>query len=99
MGLLFYFCLFLIASHVWADPQTLVLKNVNLIDATGSPVQMFKTVVIQGNVIEKIYSTGEHLIPADAKVVDGSGKFLIPGLWDMHTHVADPKYLELPDHE
>jgi imidazolonepropionase-like amidohydrolase len=29
-------------------------------------------------------------VPSGARVIDGRGKFLIPGLWDMHVHVAMP---------
>ena len=35
---------------------------------------------------------GAAVVPAGAKVIDGSGKFLIPGLWDMHAHLADESY-------
>jgi hypothetical protein len=45
--------------------------------------------VITGNRITMLGKTGEVTIPKNAQLVDGTGKFLIPGLWDMHTHVQD----------
>ena len=64
--------------------QTLVLSNVTIIDGTGAPAQPDMTVIITGNRISDI---GSNIpVPDEAQVVDASGKFLIPGLWDMHLH-------------
>jgi imidazolonepropionase-like amidohydrolase len=65
----------------------LAITNVNVIDATGNPVKTGMTVIIHGGRIESIGKTGKIKIPAGATTLDGSGKFLIPGLWDMHVHV------------
>ena len=48
------------------------------------------TVVVSAGVIEWIGISADPKRPAhqDAVEFDGRGKFLIPGLWDMHTHVA-----------
>jgi len=44
------------------------------------------TVVIRGDEIAEL---GESIdVPSNAQVVDGDGKYLIPGLWDMHVHLA-----------
>src|SRR6266436_7594183 len=75
--------------------QTLVLQHVNVIDATGSPAKADQTVIIKDGVISAV---GRNIaVPTgDVRVVNASGKFLIPGLWDMHTHVAgitaDPQW-------
>jgi imidazolonepropionase-like amidohydrolase len=44
------------------------------------------TVVIEGNRIVSIGKSGSIAIPKETRVVDASGKFLIPGLWDFHIH-------------
>jgi imidazolonepropionase-like amidohydrolase len=49
------------------------------------------TVVIRNDRIEAIGTTGRVAIPAGSQVVDGSGKFMIPGLWDMHVHLTDAR--------
>jgi len=51
-------------------------------------------VIIDGR-ITSIGKTGDLVTPENAEAVDGTGKFLIPGLWDMHVHMAAPSYLPL----
>src|SRR5262249_3950670 len=54
-----------------------------------------RTVVITGDRITALGKSGEVDMPADAQVVDAAGKFLIPGLWDMHVHMAGKEFLTL----
>jgi imidazolonepropionase-like amidohydrolase len=44
------------------------------------------TVLIDGERIAAVGGSGEVAVPDKAQVVEGAGKFLIPGLWDMHAH-------------
>jgi imidazolonepropionase-like amidohydrolase len=69
-----------------AADQALAFAHVNVIDATGSPVQPDMTVVVQGQRITEVGKAGHVKIPNNAKRIDAGGKFLIPGLWDMHVH-------------
>jgi len=46
------------------------------------------TVVISGDRITSLGRSGAVRLPRRARVIDGSGKFLIPGLWDMHVHLS-----------
>lgn len=67
----------------------LVLTDVTVIDATGAPVQPNRTVIISGNHIDTIVPTSPATaIPKGARVIPAEGKFLIPGLWDMHVHLS-----------
>jgi len=66
----------------------LVLKHVNVIDATGKPVQPDMTVAIRSGRIVSIAKSGSSPAPNGSQVVDGSGRYLIPGLWDMHVHMV-----------
>jgi imidazolonepropionase-like amidohydrolase len=68
-------------------PRPLALTHVNVIDATGSPAQPDMTVVITGNRITAVGKFGAVPVPPAAQVIDGRGRFLIPGLQEMHTHV------------
>jgi imidazolonepropionase-like amidohydrolase len=78
----------LVASPTSARlPPPLAITNVNVIDATGAPMKTGMSVVILGGFIERIGKTGKVKIPPGMQTVDGTGKFLIPGLWDMHVHV------------
>lgn len=69
-----------------SPPSVLIIDDVTVIDASGTPAQPHRTVVVRDGKIEKV---GNRL---DGKLkgrhVDGSGKFLIPGLWDMHVHMV-----------
>ena len=66
--------------------KTLVLLHVTVIDATGAAAKADMNVVIGGGHILELDRTGHVRLPKDALVVNASGKFLIPGLWDMHVH-------------
>jgi imidazolonepropionase-like amidohydrolase len=70
-----------------ATPErTLAVTHVNLIDATGTPAQPDMTVIIMGQRIVSIETSATAKIPGNAQVVAAQGKYLIPGLWDMHVH-------------
>ncbi len=62
----------------------LVFTHATIIDVTGQAPKRDMTVVITG---DRISAIGDNIsVPAGAQVVDATGKFLIPGLWDMHVH-------------
>jgi len=62
--------------------KLLVFTHVTVIDATGAPAQPDITVVVRGDRIEALGKTGKLAVPRNAQVVDATGKFLIPGLWE-----------------
>jgi imidazolonepropionase-like amidohydrolase len=78
-------CIALLDS--FAQSNVLVFTHVTVIDATGKPPEEDMTVVIRGNLIAAISKTGIKGIPETARVIDASGKYLIPGLWDAHVHL------------
>ena len=59
-----------------------------VIDATGRDPEPDMTVIVEGDRIVAVGPWRKTHIPRKAVVVDGTGKFLIPGLWDMHVHGA-----------
>jgi|HubBroStandDraft_4_1064222.scaffolds.fasta_scaffold17561_3 hypothetical protein len=69
-----------------AQAEALAVQRVTVIDATGTPPQPDMTVVVEQGRIAAIGPSKKLNIPAGAQVVDGKGKFLIPGFWDMHVH-------------
>src|ERR1700752_1613625 len=84
--------IFLALPTAWSQPKSqqniLAISDVTVIDATGAPAKANMTVIITGDRITEIAQTGKVAIPKKAQVIDGKGKFLIPGLWDMHVHAA-----------
>ena len=77
-----------VAATTLTQAQTpLAFTHVSIVNPTGKPTQTDMTVVVRGNRIAAIGHTAELKLPKDARVVDASGKFMIPGLWDMHVHM------------
>ena len=77
------------------DQFDLVISNTNLIDGTGSPMQSNISVGIRDG---KIVAIDAALNADAASKIDGSGKFLIPGLFDCHVHTINyerdfPRYI------
>lgn len=68
--------------------KPIVFMHVTVIDATGSDPQSDMVVIIDGNKIVEIGKFGTLKIPKGSWVIDAAGKFMIPGLWDMHVHLA-----------
>ncbi len=69
------------------EPASLAIANVAVIDVSTGELRGERTVVIQGERIAWVGPASEARIPSQARILDGSGKFLIPGLWDMHVHL------------
>lgn len=75
------------AQHTQStDSPQLALTHVVVIDATGVSPQSDRTVVIAGGRIVAIGPATSMTVSAGARIVDAHGLYLIPGLWDMHTH-------------
>jgi imidazolonepropionase-like amidohydrolase len=75
----------------------IAMTNVSVVDVETGRVEPGRTVLIRGNRIASI-SGAQRGLPAGTRVVPGDGAFLIPGLWDMHTHSAAAAQSELPTH-
>jgi imidazolonepropionase-like amidohydrolase len=74
--------------------QSLVLTHVTVIDMTGEPPKADRTVIITGDRIVALGRSGDVVVPPNALVVDATGKFLIPGLWDIHMHTVYDKAVD-----
>jgi imidazolonepropionase-like amidohydrolase len=70
-------------------PGGIVFTHVSLFDAKSAEILKDSTVVISGNHILSVGPSDQVSVPPGAQVIDGIGKTLLPGLWDMHAHVAD----------
>jgi imidazolonepropionase-like amidohydrolase len=78
-------------------PKTppVAFRHATVIDVTGGPSKPGQTVVIEGDRIKAVGDDGTVEVPADATVVDATGKYLMPGLWDMHVHSSMESLLPL----
>ena len=70
----------------------LVLTHATVIDTTGGPPQQDMTVITAEGRVARVGKSGEVSVPPGAEIVDARGKFLIPGLWDMHVHLAQQAF-------
>jgi imidazolonepropionase-like amidohydrolase len=75
------------ATIVAAQSKAIAVANVTLIDGAEARPRVV-TVIVEGERITAIARNGPTRIPTGATIVDGRGKYLIPGLWDMHVHIG-----------
>lgn len=88
------FFLFLISIQ-WTNAQ-LVIQNVNLIDGTGKELMSGMNVKIEGNKITAI-SNQDISVGRNETAIDGTDKYLIPGLMDMHIHLTGGRGDDAPN--
>ena len=69
--------------------KSFALTNITVIDVRDGNALSEMTVIVTGNQITQVGKTNAVKIPRGAKIINGAGKFLIPGLWDAHTHFTD----------
>ncbi len=69
-----------------ARQKALVITGATLIDGTGRAPVEDALVVVEGDRIVAAGPRTETKIPTGAEVVDAHGKYVLPGLWDMHAH-------------
>jgi imidazolonepropionase-like amidohydrolase len=77
-----------------ADPP-LVISHVAIVGLDDRGPLRDASVVIRDGRIVAVGTSGEAAVPEGAKTIDGSGKFLIPGLWDMHVHFSNQASMPL----
>ena len=78
-----------------AEANVLALTHATVIDGTGTPPQPDVTVLVSDDRIAAMGKSANIRLPSNAVVVDATGKYLIPGLWDMHVHWYQKDYLPL----
>jgi imidazolonepropionase-like amidohydrolase len=69
-----------------AAAEPIAITHVAVVNTVTGTLQRDATVVIDGTRIVSVGRTAKP--PAGSSIVDGRGKFLIPGLWDMHAHLS-----------
>ena len=80
-------CCSLLALLLTLHGPELVFTHVTLIDGTGAPAIADMTVAVRDSTIILVRPSRDYTPPATARVIDGRGKFLLPGFIDTHAHV------------
>jgi len=96
-GMITLLVILLLSTSIFAQRPTvsqygsLAFTHTTVIDMTGAPPKSDMTVIIVGARIKAIGKSAKVKIPEDARIVNANGKYLIPGLWDMHAHTRKDK--------
>lgn len=72
--------------------QSLVVTNVTVIDITNGQLKPDQTVEIGNNRIVRISKSSEVFTASNSEIIDGSGKFLIPGVRRINAVILDGQY-------
>ena len=85
----FFFVVIVVFAALAASvsAQTVAFTHVNVIPMVRERVLANQTVVVKNGLIVEIGDTKKVKLPKDALRIDSTGKYLIPGLVDMHTHL------------
>jgi imidazolonepropionase-like amidohydrolase len=74
----------------------LAIVGATLIDGTGSPPVPDSTVLVHGERIERVGPRDKIQLPSDVKLIEAKGRWLLPGLVDLHVHLYHPGFVPLP---
>jgi predicted amidohydrolase YtcJ len=69
-----------------AQSPTVAIRDVTVVDVRDGSLHPEHTVLVAGNRIAAVGPAHEVSVPDDAEIVEAAGRYLIPGLWDMHVH-------------
>jgi len=78
----------IITVNLSAQEISIVLKGAKIITISGEPIKD-AVMIIQNGKIQSLGSLGEIEIPSDAEIIDASGKVIMPGLVDTHSHIGE----------
>jgi imidazolonepropionase-like amidohydrolase len=81
--------LFSFTKGTVAQSLNYAIEHVTVINPGTGKSQSDTTIVIHGAGIVSVVPSKHLKLPASTKVINGNGKFVIPGLWDMHMHFRD----------
>ena len=79
-----------------AGGATLAIRNVDVVSMRDERIDRDQTVIVRGDRIEAIGPSDSTPVPSDARVINGHGRWLFPGLIDSHVHIREvdlPAYL------
>src|ERR1700754_4555814 len=75
------------ANQTPGAPQTIAFVNVNVVPFDRERIVESQTVIVRDGRIAEIGPANKTKVPAGAREIDGRGKYLMPGLADMHVHL------------
>ena len=85
----------LAAAAMGRKPGTLIIRNASLVNVLTGIIEKNTDVIVYGTTIALVGDASSHPIGEETKVIDASGKYLLPGLIDSHMHV-ESTMVDLP---
>lgn len=79
-----------------AQDNAFAIRHVTVIDVIGGNTKANMAVLISGNRIVQVLPDDQLTAPENTTIIDAAGKFLIPGMWDMHVHLGNATEAALP---
>lgn len=89
---IFHVSLSLCAQPKAMGGPTLAITQVAVVDISRGAIKRDLTVIVAGGRITAIGKSRTVKIPTGAQIINAAGKFLIPGLWDMHAHLGNDDF-------
>jgi imidazolonepropionase-like amidohydrolase len=80
-----------LSNRAPAQSAPLFIQHVAVVDVNTGQLLADRTVEIRGRTITAVDSAPRVQVTRGATIVDGRGKYLMPGLWDMHVHLSFPE--------
>ncbi len=80
-------CLLLLLA-IAAEAETTAFVNVNVVPMTGDSVLLAQTVLVEDDVIREVGPVDSTPVPEGTTIIDGTDRYLLPGLAEMHAHIA-----------
>jgi imidazolonepropionase-like amidohydrolase len=76
-----------VTSYIKIKSDTFAIKDVELIDGTGGAIKHHQTILVENGRIAAVGNNSSISLPAGARIINGSGKTIIPGMVMMHEHL------------
>src|SRR4029078_7719877 len=76
-----------VRNFVSVDATVVAIARVTLVDGTGAPAKTDQTILIRGEEIASVGPSASATVPSDARVIDGTGRTVIPGIVGLHDHM------------
>ena len=88
------FCAVAALAQEKPSDSRIFISNVTVINVDTGEQVPHRTVIVSGERIAEVKDSRGVRPPTGAKIVDGTGRYLIPGLWDMHVHTLFPERVD-----
>lgn len=65
-----------------------LIRNATIVDVEAGALLRDRAIYVEDGVIQSVAPSGTHQEVEDAEIIDASGRYIMPGLWDMHAHAS-----------